>query len=370
MPEAVANLSPLRKAAILIAALDDASADKLLDQMSEAQARAVRDQVMELDEVDPELQKEVLQEFFAAQKPGSANSAASQTETTKAKVSGVELDLTHDHEPKTESYTAAWTDRDGGANPFAFLAELEPTTLCEALQREHPQTMAVVLAHLPPRRAAAVLEQLPAPQQAEVARRIVDLDEMDTTVIEELAASFAKMLDEQLRKQRRRVTGMNRLAGILAESRETSEQQIMRNLAQYQQELTAGLQRNRPPVKSASAATTQAVIEEEPAILPFAAPARVDELDRVLALNDKQLLAVLQHAETEQVVLALAGVEPQVIDRIARSLPRGQAKLLQRALVELGPIRGEQATAAQQELTRVAASLGYLKMTARRRQAA
>lgn len=370
MPEAVANLSPLRKAAILIAALDDASADKLLDQMSEAQARAVRDQIMELDEVDPELQKEVLQEFFAAQKPDSATPATAQQETKTARVSGVELDLTHDHDPKTEAYSVTWANRDGGSNPFAFLAELETTALCEALLREHPQTMAVVLAHLPPRRAAAVLEQLPAPQQAEVARRIVDLDDMDASVIEELAASFAKMLEEQLRKQRRRVTGMNRLAGILAESRDTAEQQILRNLAQYQQELTAGLQRNRSATKSAVAAMTQAVSEEEPAILPFNSSVQAAELNRVFALNDKQLLAVLQHAETEQVVLALAGVEPSVVERIARSLPRGQAKLLQRALAELGPVRPEQAAAAQQELTRVAASLGYLKMSARRRQAA
>ena len=370
MPEAVANLSPLRKAAILISALDDASADKLLDQMSEEQARQVRDQILALDEIDPELQKEVLQEFFAAKKPNATPAAEATPATATAKVSGVELDLSPHREQPNETYTAAWTNRDGSANPFGFLSELEPKVLSEALLREHPQTMAVVLAHLPPRRAAAVLEQLPAPQQAEVARRIVDLEEMDTTVIEELAASFAKQLDDQLRQQRRRVTGMNRLAGILAESRETSEQQILQNLAQYQQELTAGLQRVRAPAKPANAAMPQAAVDTQPDILQFKHPARADELDRVLSLTDKQLLAVLQQAETEQVVLALAGVEPQVVERIGRNLPRGQAKLLQRALAELGPVRREQAVAAQQELSRVAASLGYLKMTARRRQAA
>lgn len=370
MPEAVANLSPLRKAAILISALDDASADKLLDQMSEDQARMVRDQVLALEEVDPELQKEVLQEFFAAQKPGITAATEPEPATTTAKVSGVELDLSPHREPTTEAYTAGWSNRDHSSNPFGFLSELEPQVLSEALLREHPQTMAVVLAHLPPRRAAAVLEQLPAPQQAEVARRIVDLDEMDATVIEELAASFAKQLDEQLRKQRRRVTGMNRLAGILAESRETSEQQILQNLAQYQQELTAGLQRVRTPAKPASAAMTQTAVDAPTDILQFKQPAQTDEIDRVLALTDKQLLAVLQQAETEHVVLSLAGVEPQIVERIGRNLPRGQAKLLQRALAELGPVRREQAMAAQQELTRVAASLGYLKLTARRRQAA
>lgn len=370
MSDAVANLSPLRKAAILISALDDASADKLLDQMSEAQARLVRDQVLALDEVGPELQKEVLQEFFAAQNPGSTTPVEVEPETAIAKVSGVELDLSPHREPTTEAYTAAWSNRDGSANPFGFLSELEPSVLSEALLREHPQTMAVVLAHLPPRRAAAVLERLPAPQQAEVARRIVDLDDMDATVVEELAASFAKQLDDQLRQQRRRVTGMNRLAGILAESRETSEQQILQNLAQYQQELTVGLQRVRTPAKPVSVAKAPSLPVEEPQIISFTIPARAEDLDRVLSLTDKQLLAVLQQAETEQVVLALAGVEPQIIERIGRNLPRGQAKLLQRALVELGPVRQEQAVAAQQELTRVAASLGYLKMTARRRQAA
>jgi flagellar motor switch protein FliG len=367
MPEALTNLSPLRKAAILISALDDASADKLLDQMNETQARLVRDQVLALDEVDPELQKEVLQEFFAAQNLNAAVSS-SKEDTTTAKVSGVELDLTH-REPKTEAYTAGWANRDGVSNPFAFLAELESDVLCDALLREHPQTMAVVLAHLPPRRAAAVLEQLPAPQQAEVARRIVDLDDMDTQVIEELAASFAKLLDDKIRQQRRRVNGMNRLAGILAESRQTAEQQILRNLAQYQRELTVGLEA-RQPAKPAATVIPPMVSEEESAILPFRSAVRTGELERVLALNDHQLLAVLQHAETEQVVLALAGVASDVFERIARHLPRSQAKLLQRALQELGPVRAEQSAAAQQELTRVAASLGYLKLTARRRQAA
>jgi flagellar motor switch protein FliG len=370
MPEVVTSLNPLRKAAILISALDDASADKLLDQMSEAQARLVRDQILALDEIDPEVQKEVLQEFFAAQQPGTATTHEAEPETTTAKVKGVELDLSPQREPTTETYTAGWASRDGNLNPFGFLSELDSQVLSEALLREHPQTMAVVLAHLPPRRAAAVLEQLPAPQQAEVARRIVDLDEMDTTVIEELAASFAQQLDDQLRKQRRRVTGMNRLAGILAESRQTSEQQILQNLAQYQHDLSAGLQQVRSPAKPVTVAPPQSPSAEQAEILSFTIPVRTDNLDRVLALPDKQLLAVLQQAETEQVVLALAGVEPQVVERIGRNLPLGQAKLLQRALLEIGPVRHEQATAAQQELTRVAASLGYLKLTARRRQAA
>src|SRR6188472_3707459 len=54
----------LRKAAILVTALDGAAADQLLDQMGEQQAARVRNAVMELSDIDPAEQETVLAEFF------------------------------------------------------------------------------------------------------------------------------------------------------------------------------------------------------------------------------------------------------------------------------------------------------------------
>ncbi|HEY2882378.1 MAG TPA: FliG C-terminal domain-containing protein [Pirellulales bacterium] len=54
----------IRKAAVLVASLDADTADLLLAQMPEELADAVRQEVLELDELDPEEQRSVIDEFF------------------------------------------------------------------------------------------------------------------------------------------------------------------------------------------------------------------------------------------------------------------------------------------------------------------
>ena len=53
----------LRKAAILVASLDTAAADAVLDQLTPEQARQVREIVMEMDDIDQGEQRRVIDEF-------------------------------------------------------------------------------------------------------------------------------------------------------------------------------------------------------------------------------------------------------------------------------------------------------------------
>ena len=70
----------LRKAAILVASLDTAAADAVLDQLTPEQARQVREIVVEMDEVDQGEQRRVIDEFYHVDSPAADGS------------SGVELD--------------------------------------------------------------------------------------------------------------------------------------------------------------------------------------------------------------------------------------------------------------------------------------
>src|SRR6185437_2498360 len=54
----------IRKAAVLIASLDADTADLLLGQMPEQTAEEVRREVLQLGELDPAEQKQVIDEFF------------------------------------------------------------------------------------------------------------------------------------------------------------------------------------------------------------------------------------------------------------------------------------------------------------------
>src|SRR5271166_5483212 len=74
------NNDGLRKAAILVASLDTAAADAVLDQLAPEQARQVREIVVELEDIDQTERRRVIDEFFRRESPAPLDDA------------GVELD--------------------------------------------------------------------------------------------------------------------------------------------------------------------------------------------------------------------------------------------------------------------------------------
>jgi flagellar motor switch protein FliG len=70
--------------------------------------------------------------------------------------------------------------------------------------------------------------------------------------------------------------------------------------------------------------------------------------------DDRSLGAVLEQAETEIAVLALAGAEPEFTKRALAILPLAQARALRYALDHLGPTRLSDLETAQDELAAVA----------------
>src|SRR5437870_4225041 len=82
----MSQLSPsLRKAAVLISALDERAAEALLQQMSSDDAAKVRSALVELDNVPAAEQRQVLADFLQAQSGGRQPADSS---------GGVDLELT------------------------------------------------------------------------------------------------------------------------------------------------------------------------------------------------------------------------------------------------------------------------------------
>ncbi len=194
----------VRKAAILLASLDDVHAAALLRQMSPAQAHVLRQAVESLGELDAAEQQGVIEEFFRV---GPL--------VPEADVAGIELNA-----PLPPSLAPAsrdsQTDIPGTSTPFRFLHEAPPEKLVPFLEREHPQTIAVVVSQLPADRAAEVLAHLPAPLQIDVARRLVHLEETDPDVLREVERGLESWLCSQVRGEGRQTAGVKALANILA----------------------------------------------------------------------------------------------------------------------------------------------------------
>jgi flagellar motor switch protein FliG len=203
----------LRKAAVLIAALDERAAETILEAMSPEEAAKVRSALVELDEIPLDEQQRVLADFFQRQ-----GAPALQLTAT----SDVALELSpaaQDHQPVSAGPTAPpprpLTAPVPEEAPLAFLAQVPAQALAAVLRRENPQIAAVVIAQLPPDRAALVLEGLPAGQATDALERMAWLDEIAPEILADLARELRQQLAPHLRIQAADAAGLGHLAAVL-----------------------------------------------------------------------------------------------------------------------------------------------------------
>jgi flagellar motor switch protein FliG len=315
-----------RKAAILIASLDPATADALLAQMSPEQADALRDAVRELGHFDADEQETVVDEFFRiGPMLPECQPAGIDLESRLAERIGGPFTL--DEPPQS----AIKSPRNRSFQPpFRFLHAAAGTKLATRLQQEHPQTIAVVVSHLPPESGADLLGGLPPSLQAEVARRLVDLEETDPEILLEIEQGLETWLNEYERSSRRRTAGMMALQSILAAADPFAHETLLANLARHDRRLANQL---------------------------TAQDGRSYAFADLHELDDLSLGKVFVQAEHDVLALALAGAGKALIARAYRVLPVARAARLRRDLDCLGPRRVSDVEAAQQEVADVASDL-------------
>ncbi len=313
--------SSCRKAAILVASLDSATADLLLAQIGPDEADRVRRAILHLEEVDPIEQEAVIDEFRCTEPP-----------VRMVDLPGIEL---NDELARKLSLPVGGGDVAepiieepiDDRQPFQFLHETEFEPIMPYLRREHPQTIAIVAAHLPPDRASELLSKLPSGLQVDVVRRLAELDEADPNVLKEVERSLQAWLAEHANHRQRKISGLATVSAILDAAPQGARRLIMANLTRADRSLAGKLQTHR---------------------YRFADLVRFD---------DTALMIVLRAADPELIVLALAGANEQWVGRVSRQLPTAQAKALSKALTHLGPTRLADVEDAQQALADLATDL-------------
>ena len=301
-----------RKAAILVSALDHGMIDTLLDQMGPAQAGLVRQAVIELDDVDPDEQERIIEEFFKLG-PGLP-----------------------------EKRPVGKRPADG---QFEFLGEAQSEGLAEILKSERPQTIALVLSRMSPDRAGKVLVQFSPDMQAEVVRRLVDLEETDPDILHEIEGELQKRLSQKLHIQRRRVAGVSAVTGILEAANSEIGATILRNVAardkRLAQRFAAGgsgfdASGSKDDYTAGRGRAVPDSVDEHFSRQPE--PERVDFMD-LAAMDADTLFAIIENVGREILVLALLGAPGHLINRVLRQMPHARATAIRHELANIGPVR-------------------------------
>ncbi len=371
--------NPLRKAAVLINALDSRSADALLDQMSDSQAAQVRQAIMELDDIDPAEEQQVLREFMQSRggqpQPATDEPAADEaSEAVEFEVSSQALAAADNVQPPVEEKPQP--------TPFEFLHGTAGERLAGFLSDEHPQTIAMVLSHLPPSRASQTLVNLPAMLQVEVLERIAEMDQTDPVIVREVEQQLHESLAGELELDRRRKAGLSVVQSILAAAGE-DKAGVLKNLTEAGAVLAGRLQADdNAAIESFSVepATFQlqrspSTHEDRPALAP---PGEVSEphevagepletlprqevaratFEDVMGLDEFDLATLLAAAEPEITLLALTGAPPAFVQQIVQRLPRRQRRSFEQEMESLAPVRLRDIELAQLQLAELAAAM-------------
>lgn len=315
----------LRKAAILVAALDTATADRLLAQMPDEQSDLIRRMIVALGEIDQHEQQQVIDQFFQGL-PTERLDHGVELEPGLAQRLSVGTSAGRYGGPRNER--AAEEDEESGS-PFGFLHETADERLGKLLLGERAQTIALVISHLPSDRASRVLAPLTPAMQVEVLQRLVELDEADPMTLREVERSLQSRVRELIQQQRRRSAGLAAVARILECADGSTRKSLVGNLLKHDRRMSQQLQLTRPHL----------------------------QFDDLLSLDRSSLAAVLGATPTEVLVLALAAAEPDAVEKCLSLLPADRTRLVQKSLKNLGPTRLADMEQAQQELVRIARQL-------------
>lgn len=362
----------LRRAAVLISALDDASADAILDQMSPNDAAKVRRALVELDDIRPEEQQQVLADFLRNQRPSE----------TGADEPGVALELNPEIEAsidRADMRAASAAKALSETESLDFLQDVPPQAIARLLEQEHPQTAAVVVTHLPAQHAAAVLQELPASMATEALERIAAIDAISPDVLADLARGLRRQLAPHLRTAAASAAPLAHLTAVLEAMDFRQRQRLLLQLGQRNNSLLTRLglfpaavsqvvhsEEATPKYRLDSASDRQNIngqATQTPSLRQSANSSDAGDVwltfDELSHFSDAALKAIFAAADPELVLLALTGAESRLVGRILRRLPLREAALLRERLEHPAGIRLREIEQARAALAALASRLAH-----------
>jgi len=351
----------LRKVAILIASLDDALAERMLTEMPAADAQAVRHVVESLEEVDPEEEREIVEEF-------QLSTRTAVTHDTE----GVELDASLLARIEQQDFTDCQDPVEGRRSPLTELTDDEAATIVDTLSREHPQTVAVVISRLDQAAAAKILCLLSPNLQVEVLERVAELDPADQQSLQVVESHLEQWINQQRQRKERMAAGAELAHRILRGTSQADRTAILTRLDGRNPQLAARFGQNTEisesamesqslpsstrvrktfrstaSYRSAAKAVTPPKANQVPELHATMSSDPLAELER---LDDAALMEAITLSDRQVVTLALAGASDALMNRIVRRLPRRQAKEFRKRLRDIGPTRLSDMLSAQHEL--------------------
>ncbi len=309
------GMKGIQKAAVLLIALGPEKSSLVFKHLKEEEIEQLTLEIANTRSVSPTDKEKVLKEFYdmcLAQQyiaEGGIGYAKDLLEKALGSDKAVEV---------IGRLTASLQVR-----PFEFVRKTDAAQLLNFIQDEHNQTIALILSYLNPQQSAMVLAALPQDKQADVARRIAQMDRTSPDVIKDVEDILEKKLSSLVTQDYTIVGGVDAIVQILNSVDRSTEKHIMETLEIEDTELAEEIKK------------------------------KMFVFEDIISLDDRSIQRVLREVDNNDLAISLKGSGEEVQNVIFNNLSKRLATMIQEDMDYMGPVRLKDVEEAQQKIVNI-----------------
>ncbi len=208
----------------------------------------------------------------------------------------------------------------GDVSGIESLKWMDAAAVAELIRHEHPQIIASIIVHLERDQASEVLEHLPERMRADIMYRIATLEGIQPAALRELNEVLGKLLTGTDHLGRTKLGGTKSAAEIL--------------------NFLGG---------GADAQVLDWIRDQDPDI----AQRIMDQMftfEDLLQVEDRGIQALLREIQSDALVIALKGADPELREKIFRNMSQRAAEALREDLESKGPVKLSEVEGEQREI--------------------
>jgi len=309
------SINGVQKAAILLIALGPERSAKIFQHLKEEEIEQLTLEIANTRSISPATKDEVLDEFYeiclAQQYIAEGGIAYAKELLEKALGPEKAMDV-------IGKLTASLQVR-----PFEFVRKTDASQLLNFIQDEHPQTIALILAYLSSGQASIIISSLAPDKQADVAKRIAQMDRTSPDVIKEVEKVLERKLASLMNQDYTIIGGVDSIVDILNTVDRGTEKHIMETLEIEEPELADEIRR------------------------------KMFVFEDILSLDDKSIQRVLREVDNNELAIALKGSNEEVQTAIFNNLSKRLAAMIKEDMEYMGPVRLKDVEEAQQKIVNI-----------------
>jgi flagellar motor switch protein FliG len=316
-----ANMSGVRKAAVLLVAVGEELAKEILRALPEADVQMLTEELAELRGITPEMSAGILEEFW-----GLLDTQNFMTHGGLDYASRL-LMQTFGKERADDLLMLVRRSQEAAHGNLAKLQRTDPQQLGKLLDGEHPQTIALVLAHLDPKRASMVLDYLSEDHKVLAIQRLADMRQFSPEMAQKVALILHRRLENVGDTGRKSYSGFKAVADLLNRLNAEESKKILETIEDGQPELALAI-RN----------------------LMFT-------FEDLVTVPPGTIREIISGVDKRQLALALRGAQEELRAQIFKSMSSRAVEMLKEDMEVLGPVRSREVAQAQQEILNLARRL-------------